>query len=171
MNGVRSIFRRKGYLLTALAAAVLLAASSGTAYAQEQLEDIVITLEAPRSMPEGGDATVTVRGKATVNPTSEQQDGDSASNRTVTVDVTLAAGAAQGSATMGEFGAAGQVNDAGIVSNPRVTLTFAENTGSAARSRTATGSITVRSNDDADAESERVMVSGDAQGGGNATTD
>ena len=34
MNGVRSIFRRKGYLLTALAAAVLLAASSGTAYAQ-----------------------------------------------------------------------------------------------------------------------------------------
>ena len=34
MNGVRSIFRRKGYLLTALAAAVLLAASSGTALAQ-----------------------------------------------------------------------------------------------------------------------------------------
>ena len=34
MNGVRTIFRRKGYLLTALAAAVLLAASSGTALAQ-----------------------------------------------------------------------------------------------------------------------------------------
>ena len=34
MNGARTIFRRKGYLLTALAAAVLLAASSGTAYAQ-----------------------------------------------------------------------------------------------------------------------------------------
>ena len=34
MNGVRSIFRRKGYLFTALAAAVLLAASSGTASAQ-----------------------------------------------------------------------------------------------------------------------------------------
>ena len=34
MNGVRSIFRRKGYLLTALTAAVLLAASSGTAWAQ-----------------------------------------------------------------------------------------------------------------------------------------
>ena len=32
MNGVRSIYMRKGYLLTALAAAVLLAASSGTAY-------------------------------------------------------------------------------------------------------------------------------------------
>ena len=166
MNGARSNFMRKGYLLTALAAAVLLAASSGTAFAQ-QLEDVVITLEAPRSVGEGGDATITVRGKATVNPTPD--DGDVASNRTVTVDLTLAAGAAQGSATMGEFGAAGQVNDAGIVSNPRVTLTFAENTGSADRSRTATGSITVRTNDDADAEGERVMVSGDAQGGGNAS--
>ena len=132
MNGVRSIFRRKGYLLTALAAAVLLAASSGTAWAQNQLDDVEITLEAPRSVGEGSDATITVRGKATVMPTpSTDQGGDVASNRTVTVDLTLAAGAAQGSATMGEFGAAGQVNDAGIVSNPRVTLTFAENTGSA----------------------------------------
>ena len=34
MNGVRSTYMRKGYLLTALAAAVLLAASSGTASAQ-----------------------------------------------------------------------------------------------------------------------------------------
>ena len=34
MNGVRSTFMRRGYLLTALAAAVLLAASSGTALAQ-----------------------------------------------------------------------------------------------------------------------------------------
>ena len=34
MNGVRTIFTRKGYLLTALAAAVLLAASLGTASAQ-----------------------------------------------------------------------------------------------------------------------------------------
>ena len=34
MNGARSTYMRKGYLFTALAAAVLLAASSGTAYAQ-----------------------------------------------------------------------------------------------------------------------------------------
>ena len=168
MNGSRSISMRKGYLLTALAAAVLLAASSGTAYAQ-QLQDIEITLEAPRSVGEGGDATITVRGKATVLPTPE--DGDSAAARAVTVDLVLAAGEAQGSATAGEFGAAGQVNDAGIVSNPRVTLSFAENTGSTNRSRTATGSITVRSNDDNDAESERVMVSGTADGGGSANPD
>ena len=40
MNGVRSISMRKGYLLTALTAAVLLAASSGTALAQ--VEDIAV---------------------------------------------------------------------------------------------------------------------------------
>ena len=158
MNGSRSISMRKGYLWTALFAAVLLAASSGTAWAQ-QLADVEVTLEAPRSMGEGGDTTITVRGKATVLPTGDQT--DAASARTVTVDVTLTGGAPAAGATMGEFGASGQVNDAGIVSNPRVTLTFAENTGSNNRSRTATGSITVRANDDADAESERVLATGD----------
>ena len=34
MNGARTTFMRRGYLLTALAAAVLLAASPGTASAQ-----------------------------------------------------------------------------------------------------------------------------------------
>ena len=37
MNGARSTFMRKGYWLTALAALVLLAASSGTALAQEAI--------------------------------------------------------------------------------------------------------------------------------------
>ena len=37
MNGARSTYMRKGYLLTALAAAVLLAASSGTAWAQKSI--------------------------------------------------------------------------------------------------------------------------------------
>ena len=159
MNGVRSIYRRKGYLLTALAAAVLLAASSGTAWAQ-QLADVEVTLEAPRTMAEGGDTTITVRGKATVLPTGDQT--DAASARTVTVVVTLmGVEDAPAGTTMGEFDATGQVNDAGIVSNPQVTLTFAENTGSANRSRTATGTVTVRANDDADAESERVIATGD----------
>ena len=170
MNGVRSTFMRKGYLLTALAAAVLLAASSGTAWAQ-QLSGVEITLEAPRSVGEGGDTTITVRGKAMVIPTTDSNP-DVASNRTVTVDLELAtvdaAAATAVGATPGEFSQPGQVDDAGIVSNPRVTLTFAENTGAENRSRTATGSITVRANDDADAENERVMVTGDANGGGNA---
>ena len=37
MNVARSTFVRKGYLLTALAVAVLLAASSGTAWAQTKI--------------------------------------------------------------------------------------------------------------------------------------
>ena len=63
MNGVRTIFRRKGYLLTALAAAVLLAASSGTAWAQTvTIESVSLS---PTTVDEGGEATATV--KFTVN--------------------------------------------------------------------------------------------------------
>ena len=45
MNGVRSISMRKGYLLTALAAAVLLAASSGRANddADAESERVLVT--------------------------------------------------------------------------------------------------------------------------------
>ena len=167
MNGVRSIFMRKGYLMTALLAAVLLAVSSGTAWAQ-QLDEISIVLEPPRTMGEGSDATIAVRGTATVLPTPVT--GDVASNRVVSVDLTLATSDAVPGSTPGEFDEAGQVDDAGIVSNRRVQLVFAENARSTARRRTATGTITVRSNEDADAEHERVMVSGAASGGGNAST-
>ena len=163
MNGARTIFRRKGYFFTALAAAVLLAASSGTAWAQA-LEGVTITLEGPKSVAEGADATITVRGKAMVSA------GSSAVQRTVTVELTLATVdadvATAAGVTPAELGnQPGQTNDAGIVSSPRVILTFAENSGATARSRTATGSITVRMNDDADAEDERLTVGGVASGG------
>ena len=78
---------RKGYLMTALFAAVLLAVSSGTAWAQ-QLDEISIVLEPPRTMGEGSDATIAVRGTATVLPTPAT--GDVASDRVVSVDLTLA---------------------------------------------------------------------------------
>ena len=167
MNGVRSMPMRKGYLMTTLFAAVLLAVSSGTAWAQ-QLDEISIVLEPPRTMGEGSDATIAVRGTATVLPTPAT--GDVASDRVVSVDLTLATSDAVPGSTPGEFDEAGQVDDAGIVSNRRVQLVFAENARSTARRRTATGTITVRSNEDADAEHERVMVSGAASGGGNAST-
>ena len=54
MNGARTIFRRKGYLLTALAAAVLLAASSGTAWAQEVTIDSVTLSGSSTTVVEGG---------------------------------------------------------------------------------------------------------------------
>ena len=95
MNGVRSIYMRKGYLLTALAAAVLLAASSGR------------TCENDRGPQPNGHG----RANWFWRPGPRWQHGHA----------------------MGEFDETGQVNDAGIVSNPRVTLTFAENTGSADR--------------------------------------
>ena len=53
MNGTRSIFLRKGYWLTALAAIVLLAASPGTAQAQ-------IEVTGPDEVTEGETATYTV---------------------------------------------------------------------------------------------------------------
>ena len=63
MNGVRSTFMRRGYLLTALAAAALMAASPGTAAAQNT-SGITITGPANNTVNEGGTATytVTVRG-------------------------------------------------------------------------------------------------------------
>ena len=68
MNGVRTIFKRKGYLLTALAAAVLLAASSGTALAQ-----VTITGPAMDTVTEGDTAVYTVEIKGYIQPGS--QDG------------------------------------------------------------------------------------------------
>ena len=53
MNGVRTTFMRRGYLLTALSALLLLAASVGTASAQ-------ITVDVPKTVNEGDTATVTV---------------------------------------------------------------------------------------------------------------
>ena len=70
MNGVRSIFRRKGYLLTALAAAVLLAASSGTAWAQFEVTPTVTIIAPQRGVTEGNDTTITVRGMGTVQAAS-----------------------------------------------------------------------------------------------------
>ena len=57
MNVARSIFMRKGYLLTALAVAVLLAGSAGTAWAQTGTK-VTATSRfsgSSRTLPEGAD--------------------------------------------------------------------------------------------------------------------
>ena len=72
MNGSRSTYMRKGYLLTALAAAVLLAASSGTAWAQSVTIDSV-TLS-PTTVDEGGEATATVKFTVMAGPTAIDND-------------------------------------------------------------------------------------------------
>ena len=65
MNGVRSIFRRKGYLLTALAAAVLLAASSGTAWAQTLTGFSVSSVTVDEADADGVEVKVTRSGDDT----------------------------------------------------------------------------------------------------------
>ncbi len=60
MNGARSTFMRTGYWLTALAAAVLLAASPGTAAAQATLEIDSLKL-ATTTVEEGAEATATLK--------------------------------------------------------------------------------------------------------------
>ena len=95
-------------------------------------------------------------------PESDTQynDGDESDTREVTIYLAVDAldPEPSGSTTQGEFDVEGQVDDADIISNPRVVLTFSENTGSSARPRTVTGSITVRTNQDSDAENEEVNV-------------
>ena len=66
MNGSKSTFKRKGYWLTALATAVLLAASSGTALAQDMVTINSVTLS-PSTVAEGGEATATLKFTATAD--------------------------------------------------------------------------------------------------------
>ena len=80
MNGTRSTFMFKGYWLTALAAIVLLAASPGTALAQE---DPTVTINSvtlsPATVPEGGEATATVKFTVTAGtgaPGDDEDNGD-----------------------------------------------------------------------------------------------
>ena len=64
MNGARSIFMRKGYWLTALAAIVLLAASPGTAQAQ-------VEVTGPDEVTEGETATYNVAIKGFIQPEAQ----------------------------------------------------------------------------------------------------
>ena len=85
-----------GYWLTALAAIVLLAASSGTAAARTLEADSDFDSNGLKvegaNVDEGDSATITVSVKAKVIPATNAED-DSAANRTVSVTVTAAAAA------------------------------------------------------------------------------
>ena len=132
MNGARSIFMRKGYLLTALAAIVLLAASAGTAYAQ-------VTVTRPAKVVEGEAATITVTGKASI-PAD-----------TVATAVTLTVTATS----------EGDENDVSQNLGKVATLRFPANTnasGGEAITSTQTATLTVQTNHDPDAEDETIML-------------
>ena len=147
---------------TALPAMVLalMVASSGTALAQvaQTLTDVYVTIEGPRTVGEGDEATFTVTANGTISARDARTTANGGSNlttagRTITVLVDVAT-VAEVAATTGEIGATGQPDDGAIVSNPTVSLVLAGNTGSGARTRSATADITFRTNDDTDAEDE-----------------
>ena len=139
--GARSTYRRKGYWLTALAAAGLLAASSGTALAQ-----VTITGPDKDTVAEGGTAEYKVEVKGFIQPDAE------AGAITVTltgpvVDNTTAA-------TTGEL--------ADISTNtidPDVTISVPANDATRAVRFSRTAAIRVQTTDDADAEDEKFTVS------------
>ena len=147
MNGVRTTFMRRGYLLTALSALLLLAASAGTASAQ-------ITVDVPKTVNEGGTATVTV----TVN--GYNPPGNEGGAITVNVGVAVASAAATG-ATVGE------IDD---WSNNLVTnAVFAvqANTGQSAVRYSQSRTIQIQTLHDRDAENETLTVNvGQADFGG-----
>ena len=134
MNGARSIFMRKGYWLTALAAIVLLAASPGTASAQ-------VTVTAP-DVVEGERATITVTGKASIPADTDA------------TEVTLTVVAASDDSN-------GEENDVSQNLGNVATLRFPANTneaGGEAITSTQTAILIVQTNHDPDAEDETITL-------------
>ena len=93
MNGARSTFMRKGYLLTALAAAVLLAASPGTASAQSVgfVGESGTLMEAATTAP-NTPAPLQVRVRATGLPTGAMRTADSVEAAIGTISVNVPGG-------------------------------------------------------------------------------
>ena len=153
MNGVRSIFKRKGYLFTALAAAVLLAASSGTAYAQ-------LTITAPRTVNEGESATVTVTLKGFI-PVGIAQDtvGDPVEANPA-FDVTVGAwdiapsATATSPTTIGEATGEGVDISTGLNAPGALTFNISENDTLRRVSFSETKTFVVQTLQDLDAEDE-----------------
>ena len=158
MNGSKSTFKRKGYWLTALATAVLLAASSGTASAQ-----ITVTGPAGDTVAEGNAAVYTVEVEGYLQ--SIDQDTTAA---TITVTLSDPAADTSDSATEGEASDKSRADpdgdgpDISDTSATDLTATFSvsatEVDDNPVRfSKTAT--IRVQTNHDADAEDEDFTLS------------
>ena len=151
MNGVRSTSMRRGYLLTALAAAVLLAASSGTAYAQltatPNYGEGGIKVDVPKTVAEGNSATITISASAAVDVDTLP------TRRTVTVKLTLTdteSNPGQAEAEDALFNPSGVV-DLVFPANPKP----AGGDG-AAKTSVVTRTISLQTTHDPDAEDETV---------------
>ena len=161
MNGVRSIFRRKGYLLTALSAAVLLAASSGTAWAQGKAtltgDGIEVDVRDVFTMNEGTSLEVEISIEAEI-PAGEDDD----------LEVTLlvsAMGLAYAARDLRAGPAEGRDYDLDDLDAGRLTFTFEDTEGLAALegddppyTATATNTFIIDAESDSDAEDEGVRL-------------
>ena len=85
MNGARTTYMRRGYLLTALAAAALLAVSPGTAEAQNT--GVTITGPSNNTVNEGGTATYTVNVRGYIAVAASAGSPTPAATATVTLGV------------------------------------------------------------------------------------
>ena len=144
MNGVRSTFMRRGYLLTALSALLLLVASAGTAEAQ-------VTVTAPATVDEAGSVTIDVSATVRIPP-------ETAPGSTIVVSPTVAPGAgnlAQGGATT-----PGEEADSLGFTPGSVELRVPRNDApnAVAITRTLTGSMVWRTDVDTDAEDEAISL-------------
>ena len=139
MNGARSTHMRRGYLFTALAAAVLLAASSGTALAQ-------VTITAPATVDEGDSATVSVTLKGFIAAATGTEVGDAVAADTATVTAAISPGST--AATGGE------AEDISTQLGLEATFQIPENATTNAVPFTATRTLSVQTLHDVDAENE-----------------
>ena len=129
MNGVRSTFMRRGYLLTALSALLLLAASAGTASAQPAPGTASVALDrAATSLTEGDVSRTNPAGILKVTRTGNSA-GLGISTETVTLQIGAAMPATAGTLTIA---AAPQVPGGTVDHNPgAATATVAFSPGSA----------------------------------------
>ena len=157
MNGVRAIFMRKGYLLTALAAAALLAASPGTASAQNTT-GVTITGPSLSTVNEGGTATYTVAISGYIPKAVDgNNDGEISADEDVDAgNVTVTLAVSNDTTTASTAGDDGDVN-----TNTGVSVSFPVqgNTSTTLTPYvTASKTISVTTNHDPDAEDENFTL-------------
>ena len=149
MNGVRTTFMRRGYLLTALSALLLLAASAGTASAQ-------ITVDVPKTVNEGDNATVTV------NVSGYIQSGGAGEEITVMLQV----GEATGPLVTAAGATPGDDDEWSTSLAPEVTIPAEDAPQSGSRRVTASRSFVVQTLHDRDAENEALTFTVNVSGHG-----
>ena len=166
MNGVRTIFTRKGYLLTALAAAVLLAASPGIAFAQA---DPTVTINSltlsPTAVNEGEEATATLTftvKAGTGDPNDATDNGDEVADADVTVGFAFVT---SGLSTSPRATNAIAANFSGITADATNSQEFVNVAAiRGGNSRRYTASRTFRVNHDLDAENGQFKLTASVSG-------